>query len=54
MITTMSINLILELVGKYGLPLIQDGINTLNKDIITEEDIKNLEQKFKNPEEYFK
>lgn len=50
---TQLVFLILELAAKYGVPYVVDSINTLNKDEITADDIKNLEMKFQKPETYF-
>ena len=49
-----TIMLILEFAIKYGPDVVYKMISTINKDQITEDDIKNLEQTFKQPEEYFK
>jgi hypothetical protein len=49
-----TILLILEFAITYGPDVVSKMISAINKDQITEEDIKNLQQTFKKPEEYFK
>lgn len=43
---------ILELALKYGVPAVQSAIEAMNKDKITEEDIKALATMIRKPEEY--
>ena len=49
---TATILSILELAVKYGVPAVQKAIETINKDEITEEDIKALATMIRKPEEY--
>lgn len=49
---TATILTILELAMKYGIPAVQKAIENINKDEITEEDIKALATMIRKPEEY--
>lgn len=49
---TATILTILKLAVKYGVPAVQKAIETINKDEITEEDIKALATMIRKPEEY--
>ena len=43
---------ILELALKYGVPAVQSAIEAMNKDKITEDDIRALPGLIRKPEEY--
>lgn len=45
---------IINAVGKYGVPAMIEAIQNLGKDTITNEDIEALGSNMKEPEEYFK
>lgn len=49
---TATILSILELAVKYGVPAVQAAIEAINKEEITEEDIKSLPGLIRKPEEY--
>lgn len=49
---TATILAILELAVKYGVPAVQSAIEAINKDEITEEDIKALPGMIRKPKEY--
>lgn len=49
---TATILAILELAVKYGVPAVQKAIEAIEKDTITEEDIKALTTMIRKPEEY--
>ena len=49
---TAAILSILELAMKYGVPAIQAAIEAINKEEITEEDIKALPGMIRKPSEY--
>lgn len=49
---TATILAILELAVKYGVPAVQKAIEAIEKDTITEEDIKALATMIRKPEEY--
>lgn len=49
---TATILSILELAVKYGVPAVQAAIEAINKEEITEEDIKSLPGMIRKPEEY--
>lgn len=43
---------ILELVAMYGLPAVQAIIETWKKDSVTVEDVEQLKERLKHPDEY--
>lgn len=46
---------ILNLAAKYGIPAVQDMLETWNRDEpLTLEDVQSMEQRFKDPSSYFK
>ena len=49
---TAVIMTILELALKYGVPAVQSAIEAMNKDKITEDDIRALPGLIRKPEEY--
>lgn len=49
---TATILSVLELAVKYGVPAVQAAIEAINKEEITEEDIKALPGLIRKPEEY--
>ena len=53
-IETTTVIKILELAATYGIPAIIEIINSYNKIELTLEDIEQLKNRVKKPEEYFK
>ena len=49
---TAAILSILELAVKYGVPAVQAAIEAINKEEITEEDIRELPGMIRKPSEY--
>lgn len=53
----MDKDLILEILDaavEYGIPAVKETIQAYQKDVITSEDINQLKEGIKKPEEYFK